>query len=88
MQQVGIRELRDRVSEILRTVREQQTEYVITHHGQPTALLVPINQVALQEYLRSEGQKASTSEVLTQKLYGFVKTVLSEQELDELYYDQ
>ena len=88
MQQVGIRELRDRVSEILRTVREQQTEYVITHHGRPTALLVPINQVALQEYLSSKGRKASTSEMLTQKLYGFVKTVLSEQELDELYYDQ
>lgn len=42
MTDVGIRELKARTSEILRTVREQGVRYVITHHGRPIATLSPL----------------------------------------------
>ena len=48
MRQVGLRELRDRASKILREVREQKSEYVITHRGRPVALLIPVDQEALR----------------------------------------
>ena len=41
MDRVGIRELKNRASRIVREVREQQAEYVITHQGQPVAVLHP-----------------------------------------------
>ncbi len=43
MQQVGIRELKNQATEILRTVREQGVEYVVTYRGEPVAMLTPIS---------------------------------------------
>ena len=48
MPQVGIRELKNDTSEIIRTVREEQVEYVITLRGQPVAVILPID-LATQE---------------------------------------
>ena len=42
MTEVGIRELKNRASEIVRAVREERAEYVITYRGQPVARLVPV----------------------------------------------
>jgi len=42
MLEVGVRELKNRVSEIVRAVREAGVEYVITYRGQPTARIVPV----------------------------------------------
>ncbi len=42
MTEIGIRELKNRTSEIVREVREERAEYIITHRGQPVARLVPI----------------------------------------------
>jgi len=42
MAEVGIRELKNRASEIIRAVREERVEYVITYRGQPVARLVPV----------------------------------------------
>ena len=36
-QQVGIRELKNEASEIIRAVREERAEYVVTYRGQPAA---------------------------------------------------
>ena len=44
MSEVGVRELKDRTSEIIRAVREERVEYVITYRGQPVARLVPIDE--------------------------------------------
>lgn len=41
-QKIGIRELKNQTSSIVRQVREKAAEYVITHHGQPVAILRPI----------------------------------------------
>ncbi|HFQ93737.1 MAG TPA: type II toxin-antitoxin system Phd/YefM family antitoxin [Anaerolineae bacterium] len=40
-QEIGIRELKNQTSRIVRRVREEAAEYVITHHGQPVAVLRP-----------------------------------------------
>jgi len=42
MAEIGIRELKNRASEIVRAVREGRVEYVITHRGQPVARLIPV----------------------------------------------
>ena len=41
-QQVGIRELKNDTSEIIRAVREERAEYVVTYHGQPVAVILPV----------------------------------------------
>ena len=86
MRQVGLRELRDRASKILREVREQKSEYVITHRGRPVALLIPIDQEALEQHLHNEAQNAASDETVTRQLYGLVKATLSDSDLDELYH--
>lgn len=42
MPQVGIRELKNDASEIIRAVREEQAEYIVTYHGQPVAVILPV----------------------------------------------
>lgn len=40
--QVGIRELKNEASEIIRAVREERAEYVVTYRGQPVAVILPV----------------------------------------------
>lgn len=40
---IGVRELREHTADVLRQIRETQTEYIITHQGQPVALLLPLD---------------------------------------------
>jgi prevent-host-death family protein len=47
VREVGIRELKEHASEILREVREQQAEFVVTHRGRVVARLVPAGQPTL-----------------------------------------
>lgn len=42
MPRVGIRELKNETSEILRAVREEKAEYVVTHRGKPVAVILPL----------------------------------------------
>lgn len=42
MKTVGIRELKQQASELVRMVREKGTEVQITYHGKVVALLVPV----------------------------------------------
>jgi prevent-host-death family protein len=44
MPKVGMRELKKRTSEILRAVREEGAEYIITYQGRPSAVLLPIDE--------------------------------------------
>lgn len=48
MPSIGVRELKVQASEIVRQVREQQAQYVITYRGEPVAVLLPIDQEAQQ----------------------------------------
>jgi prevent-host-death family protein len=53
MPKVGVRELKNRASEILRAVREEGAEYIITYQGRPTAVLLPIemDEEELEDYV-------------------------------------
>jgi prevent-host-death family protein len=51
MPRVGVRELKNRTSEILRAVREEGAEYVITFQGKPAAILLPIAEEDVEDYL-------------------------------------
>ncbi len=44
MRAVGIRELKEQASEILRRVREEGDAYEITYHGRVVARLVPVTE--------------------------------------------
>ncbi len=44
MPRVGVRELKNDTSEIIRAVREDRVEYVVTHHGRPVAVILPVDE--------------------------------------------
>lgn len=52
--QIGIREFKNQASKILRMVREEAAEYVITHNGAPVAILRPLTETDLQESEEAE----------------------------------
>ena len=49
MKTVGIRELKQQASELIRLVREERTEVQITYHGKVVALLVPVKAATQSE---------------------------------------
>lgn len=42
-EEIGIRELKKRASEVVRSVKEQRARYVITQRGKPAALIIPLD---------------------------------------------
>jgi prevent-host-death family protein len=57
-EEIGIRELKNKISSIVRQVREESAEYIITHHGRPVAILRPITE---EDTKTLEKQKAVES---------------------------
>lgn len=43
MPQVGVRELKNDASEIIRAVREEAAEYIVTFRGQAVAVILPVD---------------------------------------------
>lgn len=54
MPYVGIKELKNQATEILRLVREEGQEYVVTFHGRPIAVLLPL----AEEFFMGEQRRA------------------------------
>lgn len=48
MPNVGVKDLKNQATEILRSVREERTEYIVTYHGRPVAMLLPVDAAWLQ----------------------------------------
>jgi prevent-host-death family protein len=67
MPRVGIRELKARASEIVRAVREEKAQYVITYQGQPVGVLSPIDEQQLDALL-VQAVRRPTDEELTAEL--------------------
>ena len=44
MRAIGVRELKERASQVLRRVRERGEEIEVTHHGRVVARLIPVPQ--------------------------------------------
>ncbi len=55
MARVGVRELKNQTTEIIRDVRENQAEYVVTYHGRPIAVLLPVDEA----WLEAEARRAA-----------------------------
>jgi prevent-host-death family protein len=56
MPSIGVRELKIHVSEVVRHVRDTRARYVVTHRGQPVAVIVPYSPRETGEVLtREEG---------------------------------
>ena len=60
-QKIGIRELKNQTSSIVRRVREEAAEYVITHHGRPVAILRPIRAEDKEDLQRQKSLEALQS---------------------------
>lgn len=39
--QIGVRTLKNQATEIIREVREQRAEYIVTYRGKPVAIVMP-----------------------------------------------
>lgn len=48
-EEIGIRELKSRASEVVRAVKEERARYVITQRGKPAAIIVPVDAVPLKK---------------------------------------
>lgn len=48
MEEVGIRELKQRASDILRQVREKQETFAVTYRGKVVAKLVPVEDISTE----------------------------------------
>ncbi len=51
---IGVRELKNQTSRVIRAVREEMTEYVVTLRGEPVALLRPLTEEETQRLRRVE----------------------------------
>ncbi len=45
MEEIGIRELKARASDVIRAVKEQRARYVITQRGVPVAVIIPMDAI-------------------------------------------
>jgi prevent-host-death family protein len=55
-----VRELREQTSEVIRRVREERAEYVVTYQGRPVAVILPLD----TEQAEAEMVQASKSAVI------------------------
>jgi prevent-host-death family protein len=53
MADIGIRELKTHASEIVRKVKEEGRRYVVTRHGRPVAVIVPIEEAQAEAELQA-----------------------------------
>ena len=56
---IGARELRQKTSEILRRVREEGAEYIITYQGRPVALLLPLDAEEVEKAMLEAGKRSA-----------------------------
>ena len=54
---IGVRELREHTADILRKVRQDQAEYIVTYQGKPIALLVPVREEEMEKAMLHAGRK-------------------------------
>ena len=58
MPTIGVRQLREQTSEVLRQVREAQAEYIITYQGKPVALLLPVQSEVVEKAMVKAGRRS------------------------------
>lgn len=66
MRQVGIRELKNDAPEIVRAVREEHAEYVITLRGRPVAMILPVDEATVRPMAPSDELRSALAELRAQ----------------------
>jgi prevent-host-death family protein len=64
MPEVGVRELKARASEIVRSVRDGRVRYTITYRGRPVGVLMPLDQPTAGSLVGDEGRNETAWEEL------------------------
>ena len=62
MSLIGVRELRQQTSEVIRRVREERAEYVVTYQGRPVAIILPLDTERAEAEMVQAGKKAISGE--------------------------
>ena len=55
---IGVRELKNKTSRILREVREEMAEYIVTLRGEPVAIIRPLTEDEAQRLRQLETEKS------------------------------
>ena len=58
MSLIGVRELKEQTSEVIRQVREERAEYVVTYKGKPVAVILPLNTEQMVKEMVQSAKKA------------------------------
>ena len=58
---IGVRELREKTSNVIRQVREDHVEYVVTYQGRPVAVILPLDTERAEQEMVQAGKKAVLS---------------------------
>jgi prevent-host-death family protein len=58
MSLIGVRELRQQASEVIRCVREEGAEYVVTYQGRPVAIILPLDTARAEEEMVQASKNA------------------------------
>jgi prevent-host-death family protein len=72
---VGVRDFRNRATEILRDVRTNRAEYVLTYYGQPVAVLLPVDEGGLAEKLGRTAEATVTGDDVWAELEAIRKEI-------------
>jgi prevent-host-death family protein len=62
MREIGVRELKVKASEIMRSVRQRRARYIITYRGRPVGLLSPLEDQG-QSSRATSGESAAWDEL-------------------------
>ncbi len=57
MTMIGVRELRQQMAEVLRQIREENAEYIITYQGRPMAVMLPLNTEVVEQAILDAGKR-------------------------------
>ena len=55
---IGVRELKNHASRVLRAVWDEMSEYVVTLRGEPVAVLRPLDEQEMRRLRRAEADEA------------------------------
>jgi prevent-host-death family protein len=55
---IGVRELKNHTSRVIRAVREEMSEYVVTLRGEPVAVLRPLTEEEAQRLRQADADAA------------------------------
>jgi prevent-host-death family protein len=58
MSLIGVRELREQASKVIRQVRKEGAEYVVTYQGRPVAIILPLDTARAEAEMVRVSKKA------------------------------